>query len=1054
MHRQSLAPLGLLAALVASGPVVAQTATDSVRVTRSVATWSLDNGTCAAGVIGTWPDAAARVLDTETSYDTYRLVVVDGSFIPRGNGEIVPANGFYDEVPAGHYGHDPRLPGGSVPCDERFGELIAAANARVATGATFLLNGASYTMGEWYATYSVPDGTPVAEFVWEQTGGLTVSFDGSFERELSREVTAEGPVPVVDYEWDFGDGSAGFGATPEHTYDEPGTYTVALTVTDDDGETNTATYEVDVAGAILAYRVVAPEEVAPKDTLRLEIQVTNEGTVDAADVTVQRDLVFVPTYPTNPQGFRRNAQASAPLLGTGDTTVTSGLAVGATLRIQQAYVIEQAAFVNEARVITKVPVDWEAQVVAISGEDVEGRAAKTGDACADGGCDNVTRIESPALDLAVQTTTTLGTEPVPTSTVFSGLVVGPRPVLDGVTVSHRIRSGGESRCRTGCIDFEAAATDPETGDPAVGVRLDVRHPAIAGPGVVTPAQGGGFLCERGSASPVCGQSITLTTDEDGLIKGSLSVPGVISTTPVDLTAAVSPSENFVGKATHTITIEPNPVYANPIPVDAQQAEDLGSAAAIQAGFQRFDLLNKLCTGIKKAFDVNNRKFFVFNHSLSPAFLDKVCKNVNELTLGQLVQAAQQAAQMPQMAWLFESAQIPDNGLATTSAIPLGVTSQFVDEISRALQGRLDDDGEMQPGAAPFQLFEVSYLGRNAVEQNALYFSLWDHRALVTKDYDAGLWLLERYETSVLPPTELGSPAPPGGTTISVGTGASPEGAPPATLLARQRVQTFGADTLRVNDLVVLSPDDPERAEVVRLMAVSGSPESGQTAELASPLVYGHPAGSALRVIGSGEAVPPPPYLVTPTDTVGTTDNVRLAWALLQPVAEVDVELARDAAFADVVVSETLAGAEVLDGALTVGVSEAGLSTETPYYWRARVRDRAGESAWSDTTRFVLSMTGTAVEDAPSGSPEVLSLAAYPNPAAQTVRLRVGVPAAGPLRVTLYDALGRQMVVVADARRPAGRHEVAVQVSGLPSGVYVVRAEAGGRSVTQTLTVVR
>jgi PKD repeat protein len=46
---------------------------------------------------------------------------------------------------------------------------------------------------------------------------------------------------IIDYFWDFGDGTTGTGVFVSHSYPDDGTYTVTLTVTDDDGETATAT---------------------------------------------------------------------------------------------------------------------------------------------------------------------------------------------------------------------------------------------------------------------------------------------------------------------------------------------------------------------------------------------------------------------------------------------------------------------------------------------------------------------------------------------------------------------------------------------------------------------------------------------------------------------------------------------------------------------------------------------------------------------------------------------------------------------------------------------
>jgi len=51
---------------------------------------------------------------------------------------------------------------------------------------------------------------------------------------------------IVSYDWKFGDSTKAAGERPSHSYDQPGTYTVNLTVTDDDGATDSTSRDLQV----------------------------------------------------------------------------------------------------------------------------------------------------------------------------------------------------------------------------------------------------------------------------------------------------------------------------------------------------------------------------------------------------------------------------------------------------------------------------------------------------------------------------------------------------------------------------------------------------------------------------------------------------------------------------------------------------------------------------------------------------------------------------------------------------------------------------------------
>ena len=108
---------------------------------------------------------------------------------------------------------------------------------------------------------------------------------------------------------------------------------------------------------------------------------------------------------------------------------------------------------------------------------------------------------------------------------------------------------------------------------------------------------------------------------------------------------------------------------------------------------------------------------------------------------------------------------------------------------------------------------------------------------------------------------------------------------------------------------------------------------------------------------------------------------------------------------------------------------------------------ADDPAWNE---------GAAVsaEDAPADAAVTALHPNYPNPFAHRTTVRFSLAAAGPVRLALYDVLGRQVAVLAEGDHAAGPHAVAVDAGGLASGVYLYRLDAPGFQATRRLVIAR
>jgi hypothetical protein len=79
---------------------------------------------------------------------------------------------------------------------------------------------------------------------------------------------------------------------------------------------------------------------------------------------------------------------------------------------------------------------------------------------------------------------------------------------------------------------------------------------------------------------------------------------------------------------------------------------------------------------------------------------------------------------------------------------------------------------------------------------------------------------------------------------------------------------------------------------------------------------------------------------------------------------------------------------------------------------------------------------------------------YPNPFNPTTVIPYDLASPGNVRLTVYDVTGRPVAQLLNAQQNAGRHQVAFNAAGLPSGVYMVRLEAGGQVMVRKLTLLK
>ncbi len=88
-------------------------------------------------------------------------------------------------------------------------------------------------------------------------------------------------------------------------------------------------------------------------------------------------------------------------------------------------------------------------------------------------------------------------------------------------------------------------------------------------------------------------------------------------------------------------------------------------------------------------------------------------------------------------------------------------------------------------------------------------------------------------------------------------------------------------------------------------------------------------------------------------------------------------------------------------------------------------------------------------------PETYALASnYPNPFNPSTEIRFTLPEASAVSLIVYDVMGREAERLLDKTLGAGYHEARWDATGLPSGVYLYRIEAGSFAQTRHMTLLK
>jgi List-Bact-rpt repeat protein/flagellar hook capping protein FlgD len=209
--------------------------------------------------------------------------------------------------------------------------------------------------------------------------------------------------------------------------------------------------------------------------------------------------------------------------------------------------------------------------------------------------------------------------------------------------------------------------------------------------------------------------------------------------------------------------------------------------------------------------------------------------------------------------------------------------------------------------------------------------------------------------------------------------------------------------------------------------------------------------------------PPTAHVLSPNGgeklIVGNVRTLRWEQSDNVGVETMDIYLSRDGGltFPDIIVEGLRGGQTTLDWVVT-GPGTNDEDDQLTCFIRIAAHDFAGNitSDTSDAGFEIVNVGTTAVNEA---LPREFSLASpWPNPARGPVQLEYALPTAAPVRLSVIDLQGREVLVLADGAQAPGRYHVTwngrTSSGAAPAGMYFVRYRTPGKDFVRRVALAR